>query len=471
MRPGDIEGRICLGIVLLLNLFVIPGVSLAAVHCVRAGTTGKGSGSDWVNAFPQLPARLVRGDTYYLAAGRYPPYTFNTPDSGASFIIVKAATVADHGENLGWQNSYAGQAVFTSGSNSVFNIHTGHLVLDGNGRATLTSGHGIKIDGSGCTGSYCWDVALATGVTGITLRYLEILGTGDAAADVHVDENIRAVGNGAVPLSGGTNLTLQYLYVHESSDTPILMGQTSNVTLEYSVIAHNRSTPINHGEGLADQGSSNVTIRYNEFRDIEGTAFIDVLSRGGPPQTADNWNIYGNVFLYSNGNPSGRTGVGNGIVAVINGQEASNWNIHNNTSVNIPGLTARVSFAGSPGTNRSVHNNLWYNCPNAAHNGSLAADYNYYIKSAHNREPHEESSRRATSPFVDWVNYNFHLVLATHPGLSLAAPFNVDPDGSVRGADGNWDRGAYEFVAGSVAPAKSSSRPKPRIPTTRPGGL
>ncbi len=88
---------------------------------------------------------------------------------------------------------------------------------------------------------------------------------------------------------------------------------TSNLDtliLEHSLIARNRSTPVNHGEGFADQGSSNITIRYNEFQDIEGTPFIDVLNRGGPAQIADNWNIYGNVFMYHQGNPYNRTGVG-----------------------------------------------------------------------------------------------------------------------------------------------------------------
>ena len=35
-------------------------------------------------------------------------------------------------------------------------------------------------------------------------------------------------------------------------------------------------------------------------------------------------------------------------------------------------------------------------------------------------------------------------------GVTLASPFNKDPDGQTRGADGKWDRGAYEFgVPGS----------------------
>jgi hypothetical protein len=35
--------------------------------------------------------------------------------------------------------------------------------------------------------------------------------------------------------------------------------------------------------------------------------------------------------------------------------------------------------------------------------------------------------------------------MATDPGLALASPFDVDYDGNPRGADGAWDRGAFEF--------------------------
>lgn len=293
---------------LLICVLAVPGASYAANHYVRAGATGSGDGSDWTNAFQQLPATLVRGDTYYLGAGNYPPYSFNTPNSGTTLIAIKAATIADHGTNVGWQASFAGQALFAIQTDHILDITTDYLILDGQGRTTKTSGYGIKLNGSGCTLSFCVDLDLS-GRTHITLRYVEIQGAGDAGADVHIDENIRIVGNG-VSGSGGTNLTFQFLYIHDSSDDPILTSDLDTITLEHSLIARNRSTPVNHGEGWADDGSSNITIRYNEFQDIEGTPFIDVLNRGGPAQIADNWNIYGNVFMYHQGNPYNRTGVG-----------------------------------------------------------------------------------------------------------------------------------------------------------------
>jgi hypothetical protein len=46
---------------LVIAFAVLP--AYAADRFVRQGATGNGSGSDWTNAHPTLPATLVRGDT------------------------------------------------------------------------------------------------------------------------------------------------------------------------------------------------------------------------------------------------------------------------------------------------------------------------------------------------------------------------------------------------------------------------
>ena len=54
---------------LLVLLFCTP--VQAANHYVRAGATGSADGTDWTNAFTDLPATLTRGDTYFVADGTY----------------------------------------------------------------------------------------------------------------------------------------------------------------------------------------------------------------------------------------------------------------------------------------------------------------------------------------------------------------------------------------------------------------
>lgn len=78
---------------------------------VRAGADG--SGADWDDALPELPAALERGRIYFIAGGTYPGHTFDDPPSDGAMIRVLRATDGDHGTDAGWQASYASDpAVF-----------------------------------------------------------------------------------------------------------------------------------------------------------------------------------------------------------------------------------------------------------------------------------------------------------------------------------------------------------------------
>ncbi|MDP2690325.1 MAG: hypothetical protein Q8P48_09475, partial [Deltaproteobacteria bacterium] len=129
-----------------LVLLTLPQAASAAVHYVRSGATG--AGADWANALPSLPPALVRGDTYYIADGSYPSYTFDDPQSGSSWIYIKKATAADHGTSAGWQSSYGdGAAVF-----SPIKVLTGYYEINGQvggGPGSWTSVHGFKIQYTG----------------------------------------------------------------------------------------------------------------------------------------------------------------------------------------------------------------------------------------------------------------------------------------------------------------------------------
>jgi hypothetical protein len=46
---------------------------------------------------------------------------------------------------------------------------------------------------------------------------------------------------------------------------------------------------------------------------------------------------------------------------------------------------------------------------------------------------------------------DFHLT-APLAGIALASTFNLDLDGNIRGANGVWDRGAYEVGGGPRPP-------------------
>ena len=77
--------KIMAGVLLVLTFSILPATN----HYIRPGATG--TGSDWANALGALPSRLTRGDTYYLADGKYGNYEFNDKESGTLFIYIKKA--------------------------------------------------------------------------------------------------------------------------------------------------------------------------------------------------------------------------------------------------------------------------------------------------------------------------------------------------------------------------------------------
>jgi hypothetical protein len=55
-------------------------------------------------------------------------------------------------------------------------------------------------------------------------------------------------------------------------------------------------------------------------------------------------------------------------------------------------------------------------------------------------------------PLINWPSGDYNLVSATMAGATLPAPFNIDPSGALRGENGMWDRGAFQFGGGIGAP-------------------
>src|SRR3989454_6332917 len=174
------------------------------------------------------------------------------------------------------------------------------------------------------------------------------------------------------------NIALEYSYIHDSSDTPLqgdgsfaLGGVPSNITFQHNVIARNTSNSAHHSEAWADQESNDsnsidpngkTTFRYNIFEDIEGTGFL-VSVNVGP---TNNVEIYGNVFMWHQGNPYRRSGIGNGIIATTSNSVANNWLVYNNSFINTGDSRAGASgtIFSTPtragGTGFTAYNNLCY---------------------------------------------------------------------------------------------------------------
>ena len=424
---------------------------------VYSGATGsRTNGLDWKNALKSIPSSFKRGYTYLIAKGSYGGVSASTAVSGTNYVYIIKATESNHGTNYGWSSDMAEQVIFTA-----FYITTPYWYIDGAYRNDdWRSGYGFKINntgnkeaihlGSGSL-SASWG-GQDSSAGNIVIKNVEINGTG-------LDSSIHDVAIKGV--WGINNLLVSKCYFHDFGNCVFITDHNSGWTLEYSVFARNSSDSVYHAEGLAGQGDSNLTIRYCIWEDIEGTGFIVNLGRDSSVYKADNWQIYGNVFMYTINNPYKRTGVGDGAIVCLsdasNKEYATNWKIYNNTFYNIPGYCSGVEFGASPASgvpnnsNIQVYNNFWYSNDAPANQTlgsctSCISDYNRFDKTSYTgtQANSEVNSSADSSIFVDLSAKNFRLTRATKAGITLSSPYDEDMDGKKRNFNG-WDIGAFDY--------------------------
>lgn len=396
------------------------------VRYVRVGATGNNSGSDWNNAYTSLPASLLRDYTYYVAAGSYPAFTFNTAHSGTLVTTVKKATSNEHGTDTGWNNLYAGQTVFASPCL----VYRGYFVFDGSYRNEGNwfdgNSYGFKIKhNNDFTHLIIRDNSGNISIPNVTVKYLYVaaqigvLGSRPYAIDTDTySSTIRNPG-----------YIFSRVYV-EGSNNPFFVRNTIDPLIEYCASEKTSGSATYHGEVVNRFYSSSGVrgggiVRYCHFRNCYdgtsgypkggGTGVIAISETSG-------MEIYGNIFesYY----------VGDGGIAA--GWPNKNIKVYNNTFINgVQGSGALVRFSVSGGSGNVAYNNLAVNCANNTYNGQGTFGFN---------------SIEPASIFVNFNNKDYHLIRKTTiSGTTLSSPFNIDPDKKTRASDGFWDIGAYEF--------------------------
>jgi hypothetical protein len=424
--------------------------AFAANHFVRAGATGNGSGNDWTNAYNSLPATLVRGDTYYVASGNYPAYTFDDPLSGTAVITVKKATLSDHGTDTGWQSAYGtNQAVF----NSIVTFNTGNYVFDGQTRNESNwfddAAYGFQIyHNNQLNQNIVIGPNGGTAASNITIKHIYInapyrnLPTSQTIRQYAIDtDSYDYTGRASAQHTG---LVFSRMYVHGGNNTWFLRNTTGAI-VEYSASDGVSSNGANHGEIVNLYYSGiNAVIRYNIFRnaflDSGGTALVAITDGPNPiPGAGSGLEFYGNLaYNFQTGDASV------GFDGYAKGFKTTNSKIYNNTIVGSIAGNAGTAFGG--GANNLVYNNLFINNRGVGLDTGSGTinDYNGFSDSNARGESHAQINI-PTSIFVNYSGNDFSLKSATNSGKSLASPYNTDLLGKIRGADGNFDMGAYEF--------------------------
>lgn len=442
--------------------------ALAANHYVWCG--GKGTGADFNNAYTDLPASLVRGDTYVVAGSTSCTYgVHHFADSGTTPITIRRASALLDAGVAGYQSSFANsQARWISNSSGgtnpyIWSLEATNYVFDGNidsdaGEATTACGTSCGFylgDAVSPTAQMRFIQAASNGIdmSIITLRHIEFDGTGATISATIADATQLAIFQGQ---GTANNWTVDHVYIHDIAGGPIVQQNSKGWTWEYVYLARTESNNLNHGEGFVCQGCT-TTWSYSVFLNVHGTGVLVCL---GPGNTCS-MNVFGNVFWQTDA-VLGQ--LDDGTIACIDSNHCT-FNVFNNTFAGFasPSPSAVSMTGGATGSTASVYDNLWYSSQQVATSNctgcTLNLDYNCYEATVDSTNPKEtHSCTGIANLFANLTSGNFHLVSDTpiNPnGLSttaLLAANSVDPDGISRGADaGTWSRGAFQFNSSRTA--------------------
>ena len=400
---------------------------------VRQGASGSNSGSNWTNAWSdvtQINWNSVKpGDSIWIAGGTYGQLTIGKSGTtnNAIYIARVRSTNAVPASAPGWNSSYDSTVIINlvngSGGYSWWTLdgqvpYGGIIVTN----PTVTTGNGIELGNTGPE------------------NYISLLNLDDAGSvqdGVGGSQDIRALNFNLQTPSHG--LYVAWCAFHNYDTLWSTLGM-SDWTVEHNKFYHN----YNGGTGLHPNiiqvmGATNWVFRYNEIYGWQDEGIMMDFVGSSDPPCVNVW-IYGNLWHDCLTGRSAR-------VAEAQYNPMGPVYFFNNTVVNVDLTFLAGNGAGSwlPGCVSS--NNIFFNVGAAPLGFNGNQDYN--LASGANTEAHGIGNASA-SIFVNYAAQNYHIVtnvgslFPRNMGVALGAPYNIDFDGNVRGADGAWDIGAYE---------------------------
>lgn len=399
---------------LLTLVLSLAGVSqswAASLYCSPLGS-GTKSGADWNNTIQGKPTTLVRGNTYYFASGAYGAWYF-APLAGTSTVTFKKATASDHGTSTGWNASYGTGAATITGVANLVNIATSYLVIDGQ----ETDGFQFISTGTIDNGP----VRIFNGSTAnfLTIRYCRLEGVSGrtAVSQAKLFYNLA---------NSYTDHTFEYCTFKNGGQTWITESTGSNLVIQYNTFdTCGSGSSSYHSAGFALAGNSNVTIRYNVFKNMiqnGSTTYIE------PQITGNGMYIYGNVFYED----QPWAGCSQGVYAVTASDSFLNAYFYNNTAYGLhsglPGI-----YLNSSGTSSAfATNNVWQSCSSSVNFSGNVVQGNNILNTGE-------------VAFQGPSTGDFRLSANTSSGTTLSSPYDTDPVGTAR-VPGSWSKGAYQYT-------------------------
>jgi hypothetical protein len=428
---------------------------LSTLIAVPAGTNhyildgGTGDGTAWNNALDALPATLVRGDTYYIGDGTYASYTFDDAVSGANYIYIKKATIANHGTETGWNDSYGdGQASFTGR----WYFTRSYYDIDGQ-EGSGYSGHGFYVH-----------------QTDVTLKSIQFNGYTPNITTNYVIKHCEFEHAG-VDLENGGNADCLYIYsdvsqwaeyftfedcaFHNATRSVLAARDTRNATFtrcyfydmwnNTEVHAEAIAIQIYHGDTVTPQ---ELNIRFTQcmFKNTGGAGTIIIgLQHGVDARINSNVTIDNSIFWQNSVYPE-RYYVTDGIIASLGDNTLQDCAVYSCTFINsqqASGAGARLFSSDVAGSGNEFRNNLVYNdndITNSFYNINIITHNWYYHAGDHSAETSDQVG--TGDPFTDYTNGDLTLSANTDAGYNLGSTYENDFSGNLRVT---WSRGAYEF--------------------------
>lgn len=427
----------------------------AAAHAedVHVGPTasGTGDGHDWDNQADWASVSLDRGNQYFLAGGTYGGRPLATPSDGTP-IVIRRATSSAHGADAGWVDALAtGPATFADGA---LTISSDDWIIDGvtgGGPGQWRTGHGFLFTSvAGASLSY---VDMADGVANVVVRHAAFTQTGDTTSTSAFVNAFSDVGE----LRGST---FEYCYIHDISGLPFFFREGSGNIVQYNYLGDICGVSVHdvnqHCEGVVIHGMSDMHFRWNYVAECPSSGgFVK-----NDVQTSSDVRIYGNTFS-------------NGFPINCNTGSCVGWRVLSNTFHDTDGgpfggdgaitdllYVDNVTFTASIGALPGTHASNWFSriSANSCDSGADATEnvVRRYPSDCdvvtETQDPFVNSSGSTpeefelAAPIVDWSGQD---VCALDPCVGERR-YDHDAFGRIRGADGTWDRGAYEI--GPVAP-------------------
>lgn len=435
----------------------------AANRYVRAGATGAANGSDWANAYPALPSTLVRGDTYFIADGNYGSYKFNTAQSGTTKITIKKATAADHGTDAGWNAAYGdGEALFT-GSAPVWTFATGNYTIDGvvgQGKAATPYGIRVMPSSTRCVNEFNSAVLFQSGtqITNLLMRHVDFgWNNGSASCGSAVPALLYTSG------ASSDSVTIENSYFHHAPGYALYVGgydpNPGGLVQNQWKIRNNYFYMLGGG-GSDDHHWELMWLMNVDNSDIANNVVEDVVGSAGQTgwvmiAKANNLNVYGNLFYCTD---AACIVGGNGVVATWSADAYKNDSvrIYNNTFAKLRGVFndfgIRFTHNSVADTNIIVKNNLYCNARFSW--SGVTSQSNEACGCGQVCKGTNPQTNISTASFANYSAANFRLNAATSAAdTSIGTQFGIDMDGRTRGADGVWDRGAFEYGITLGAPS------------------